>query len=283
MDGPTDEPDGRTELIQPGPALALAALLGVPEPDFDAGLPLLWHWFYLLDRPAQHDLGPDGHPVRGTVVAPPGPGRRRMWAGGRVRVNGPLRCGEPATRRSKVLSLTDKQGRSGALTFAVVGHEIVQDGRVVIDEQQDIVYRAPSAFLPVPEAGPEVPPADGEWAIDVSPTLLFRFSALTYNAHRIHYDRDYSRDVEGYPGLLTHGPLQALAMAETARAHGFNGFNGFSGFDRGASSFEYRLVSPLFDHQGLLARAVVTPEGFTTAVRDRYGRQTATGALRTGR
>lgn len=278
MDGPTDEEETgpvseRTELIQPEPALALTALLGVPEPDLDAGLPLLWHWLYLLDRPAQDDLGPDGHPVRGTVLAPPGPGRRRMWAGGRVRTSGPLRCGQPATRRSKVLSLTEKQGRSGALTFAVVGHEIVQGGRVVIDEQHDVVYRAGSASLAVPEAGPEVPPADGEWAIEVSPTLLFRFSALTYNAHRIHYDRDYSRDVEGYPGLVTHGPLQALAMAEAARAYGC----------AGASSFEYRLVSPLFDHQGLFARAVVTTEGITSAVRDRHGRQTATGLLRTGR
>ena len=94
----------RTETLLPGPALALGALLDVPVPDLDggAGLPLLWHWMYLLERPAQADLGPDGHPVRGTIPAPPEPGRRRMWAGGRVRAIGPLRCGEPATRRSRV-------------------------------------------------------------------------------------------------------------------------------------------------------------------------------------
>ena len=213
----------RTETLLPGPAQALGALLDVPVPDLagGAGLPLLWHWIYLLERPAQADLGPDGHPVRGTIPAPPGPGRRRMWAGGRVRASGPLRCGEPATRRSRVQSVEDKQGRSGPLTFCVVHHQIWQRGRVVIDELQDIVYRAAVSPAGQPAAaweGPEIPPAEGERAIEVSPTLLFRFSALTYNAHRIHYDRDYARDVEGYPGLLTHGPLQALAMTEAARA-----------------------------------------------------------------
>jgi 3-methylfumaryl-CoA hydratase len=99
---------------------------------------------------------------------------------------------------------------------------------------------------------------------------LFRFSALTYNAHRIHYDRDYARDVEGYPGLLTHGPLQALAMAEAARARGRTG----------EASFEYRLHAPLFDQQGMVVRAVPGADSVTTAVRDLHGRQTATGSLR---
>ena len=114
-----------------------------------------------------------------------------------------------------------------------------------------------------------MPAAAGEWRVDVTPTLLFRFSALTYNAHRIHYDRDYSRAVEGYPGLLTHGPLQALVMAEAARAHGAGG----------PLAFEYRLVAPLFDHHGLIASAVPGTET-ATAVRDRSGRRTATGTLR---
>lgn len=255
----------RTEVLLPEPAQALGALLDVPVPDLDRdGLPLLWHWLYLLDRPAQADLGPDGHPVRGTVSPPPAPGRRRMWAGGRVTTQGPLRCGEHATRRSEVLSVREKQGRSGLLTFVVVRHRIVQKGQLVVDEEQDIVYRAP-ASLSTPDEGPVVPPADGEWSIEVTPTLLFRFSALTYNAHRIHYDRDYARDVEGYPGLLTHGPLQALAMAEAARAAGVTG----------DQHFEYRLVAPLFDHQGLIVRA---DNGSTTA-RDVHGRQTATGRL----
>jgi 3-methylfumaryl-CoA hydratase len=266
----------RTEVPQPEPAYALGDLLGVPVPDLGKGegLPPLWHWAYLLDRAAQADLGPDGHPVRGTLPAPPGPGRRRMWAGGRVRTSGPLRCGQPATKRTRVLAVTDKHGRTGHLTFVTVGVQVVQDGAVVVDEEQDIVYRdAPSAAGPLPSpAGPPpvVTAGAGEREIEVSPALLFRFSALLYNAHRIHYDRDYCRDVEGYPGLVTHGPLQALAMAEAARAAGRTG----------DAAFSYRLASPLFDDQGLIVSAVPGPGGTTaTAARDRYGRRTATGTF----
>jgi 3-methylfumaryl-CoA hydratase len=267
----------RTETPQPEPGYALGDLLGVPVPDLAKGesLPPLWHWVYLLDRAPQADLGPDGHPVRGTLPAPPGPGRRRMWAGGRVRTSGPLRCGEPATKLTRVLAVTEKQGRSGRLTFVTVGVQVLQNGAVVVDEEQDIVYRdeagaaAPPSTATTPRT--EVPAGRGEREIGISPALLFRFSALTYNAHRIHYDRDYCRDVEGYPGLLTHGPLQAIAMAEAARAVGRTG----------DVSFEYRLVSPLFDDQGLIVSAADGPDGATvTAARDRYGRRTATGTLR---
>ncbi len=267
----------RTEIPQPEPARALADLLGVPVPELGAGLPPLWHWVYLLDRPALADLGPDGHPVRGTLPAPPGPGRRRMWAGGRVAVTGPLRCGEPATKRTRVLAVTEKDGRSGHLTFVTVGVQVLQGGAVVVAEEQDIVYRdaAVQAQSPAPQSpGAVVPAGQGEREIGISPALLFRFSALTYNAHRIHYDRDYCRDVEGYPGLLTHGPLQALAMAEAARAAGGTGGR------TGNASFAYRLVSPLFDDQGLIVSAVQGPDGTTvTAARDRYGRQTASGTF----
>lgn len=259
----------RTELLVPEPALALGALLDVPVPDLESdGLPPLWHWLYLLDRPAQADLGPDGHPVRGTVPVPPGPGLHRMWAGGRVRTHGSLRCGEPATKRTEVLSVKEKQGRSGPLTFVVVGHRITQRGQVVVDEEQDLVYRATTS-PPTIVDGPVVPAGADEWVVDVSPTLLFRFSALTYNAHRIHYDRDYVRDVEGYPGLLTHGPLQALAMAEAARARG----------GTGDVVFDYRLVAPLFDHQGMVVAAAPLDGSIDTRVRDVHGRTTATGTL----
>ena len=280
----------RTETLAPGPAYALGGLLGVPVPDLDAGagLPLLWHWVYLLDRPAQADLGPDGHPVRGVLPIPPAPGLRRMWAGGRVRGSGVLRVGEPATKLTRVLSMTSKVGRTGPLTFVVVGHQIVQRDQVVVDEEQDVVYRAatsPGGPAGGADAGQAevVPAGDGEWEIPVSPTLLFRFSALTYNAHRIHYDRDFARDVEGYPGLLTHGPLQALAMAEAARAAGPAGDRGDAGSaaTRGERFFDYRLVSPLFDHQGLIVSAVPGEGATTTAARDRHGRPTASGTLRT--
>jgi 3-methylfumaryl-CoA hydratase len=271
----------RTEMLLPEPAYALGALLGVSVPDLERGegLPLLWHWLYLLDRPAQAELGPDGHPLRGTIAAFPGLGRRRMWAGGRVRTSGPLRCGDLATKRSHVLAVQEKQGRSGRLTFITVEHQILQRDHIVIDEQQDIVYREagnPAGQAPAAASAdaPVVPAADDEWAIEVSPTLLFRFSALTYNAHRIHYDRDYARSVEGYPGLLTHGPLQALAMAEAARAAGYG-----AGQRDGRLHFDYRLTAPLFDHQGMIVNATREQDTMMTAVRDARGRQTATGAL----
>jgi 3-methylfumaryl-CoA hydratase len=205
-----------------------------------------------------------------------------MWAGGRVRANGPLRCGETATRRSCVLSVQDKQGRSGPLTFIVMQHQILQRGQVVIDERQEIVCReavsSPSGGqeAPIVETPMAVPAADDEWQIDVSPVLLFRFSALTYNAHRIHYDRDYARDTEGYSGLVTHGPLQALAMAEAARAA--------TGRAEGRRhhDFAYRLESPLFDHQGMIVRAVTEGAAITTGVRDSFGRRTASGTYRGG-
>lgn len=260
----------RSEVLLPGPAQALAGLLGVTPPQ--AELPLLWHWIYLLDRPAQADLGPDGHPIRNTAPAPPGPGRRRMWAGGRVVSHAPLRLGEEATRRTEVLEVKDKQGRSGPLTFLTVGHRISQGGRLVVEERQDIVYReaASGPRQDTAEAVAEVPVGPDEWAIETSPTLLFRYSALTYNAHRIHYDRDYARDVEGYPGLLVHGPLQAVAMAELARARGASG----------NLDFDYRLRTPLFDHQGLII-GLTENDGETTVVaRDRTGRETASGTLR---
>jgi 3-methylfumaryl-CoA hydratase len=264
----------RTELLVPGPAEALSRLLNVPLPDLSAGegLPLLWHWCYLLERPAQADLGADGHPVRGTIPAPPGLGRRRMWAGGRVRTTGLLRCGEEATRRTSITSTREKEGRSGRLTFVTVQHLILQRGDVVVEEEQDIVYRDASTGSAAPPAAAAavVPVEPDEWVIDVTPTLLFRYSALTYNAHRIHYDRDYATTVEGYPGLVTHGPLQALAMAEAARA-------GRPG--PGSRSFDYRLVSPLHDHQGLVARARSDGDQTLTSVRDVHGRQTAQGTL----
>jgi 3-methylfumaryl-CoA hydratase len=159
--------------------------------------------------------------------------------------------------------------------------QVLQDGGVVVDEEQDIVYRdaapgPPSGTGPAfPAPGPEVPAGPGEREIAISPALLFRFSALTYNAHRIHYDRDYCRDVEGYPGLLTHGPLQALAMAEAARA-----VVGGPGAGTGDAYFAYRLLAPLFDDQGLIVGAAPGPDGTTiTAARDRYGRQTAAGTF----
>jgi 3-methylfumaryl-CoA hydratase len=267
----------RTEVLTPGPAIALAGLLNVPQPNLDSGegLPLTWHWVYLLERPPQHDLGPDGHPVRNAVPAPPGPGRRRMWAGGAIRSLGTLRVGEQTTRRSKVLSTIEKHGRSGRLTFVTVGHSILQGGETVLEERQDILYREAAAGPGAPDASVEtsgrLDAGPWEWSVPISPTLLFRFSALTYNGHRIHYDRDYALTQEGYPGLVVHGPLQVMAMAETARAQGVGA--------RPGVAFEYRLVAPLFDHQGLVAGATEQDGVLRTTVRDARGRRTAEGHI----
>ncbi len=265
------------ELITAGPAEALAGLLGVPGPVDGQGLPLLWHWVYLLDRPPQAALGTDGHRAHGGIPVPPGPGRRRMFAGGRVTQHASLRTGAAASRRTWEASSAEKHGRSGALLFVTVRSEISQDGRVVIAEEQDIVYReaagassAPASTAPAStaSAGPQEP-GTREWPVVVDPVLLFRFSALTYNAHRIHYDRDYARQVEGYPGLVVHGPLQALLMAELARH--------VTTLPE-PCDYSYRLVAPLFEGQGLIVSATVGDVTRVTA-RDTDGRQTAAGAI----
>ncbi|MCH1866350.1 MaoC family dehydratase N-terminal domain-containing protein [Nocardioides sp. CFH 31398] len=258
-----------TEVLLPGVADAVAGLLDVPAPA-DGALPLMWHWFFCLDRPRTADLGRDGHPTSGGPVDPPGAGRRRMWAGGEVTSLGPLRVGEVATRRSTAREPQTKQGRSGRLEFVSVDHEVVQGGRVVVRERQDLVYRdapAVDGSPPEPEPVDPAPLADGDRPLEITPPLLFRFSALTYNGHRIHYDRDHARHAEGYPGLVTHGPLQALAMAEAARAAGVATQPG--------TTCRYRLVSPLFDHQGLVARADRDGSTVTASVRDLGGRTTA--------
>ena len=246
-----------TELIQRGPAEALAGLLGVPMPEDE--LPLFWHWVYLLDRPAQRELGRDGHVAAGVE-----PGRRRMFAGGEIRALAPLRFDAPATRRTQVLDTTEKQGRSGRLVFTTIGQQVFQRDALVVDERQTIVYRDLPAGPSPDEPFEPRPVGEGEWSIEITPPLLFRFSALTYNGHRIHYDRDYARDVEGYPGLVTHGPLQALAMAEAARARGLG------------TACAYRLVAPLFEHQGLVVS--VTDSG-EASVHDRSGRETARATI----
>ena len=264
----------RTEILVPGPAEALAGLLGVPVPNLGAGLPLLWHSVYLLDRPSQDKLGPDGHPVEGSLPTPPRPGLRRMFAGGRVRTIGVLRCGEPATRRTRVVGSVQKSGRTGSLTFVTVAHEIAQRGSVVVTEQQDIVYRSPSSATSRPASPKTVdamPRSGSDWLVQPTPTLLFRYSALTYNAHRIHYDRDYAHDVEGYPGLVVHGPLQALLMAEAARRA--------TGDPAGNHAFDYRLHAPMFDADALLVRVVQEATGQVTSVHDAAGVRTAAGRM----
>ncbi|HEY6934889.1 MAG TPA: MaoC family dehydratase N-terminal domain-containing protein [Marmoricola sp.] len=253
----------RREVIAAEPVEAMAGLLDV-DPPRDGQVPELWHWVHLLERRPSRDLGADGHPTSG-IPAPPGPGMRRMFAGGRVETRRRLRVGEPATRTTWVASEAEKQGRSGPLRLVTVRHEIHQADELAIAEEQDIVYRAPGGSLPM-EPGAGLPVREPTIMLDVDERLLFRFSALTYNAHRIHYDRAWCTR-EGYDDLVVHGPLQALMMGELARR------NGLSLVGR---RFGYRLVSPMVGPQrmhvlpaddGLAGGAEVrTADGRVTAV-----------------
>ncbi|MFJ8109103.1 hypothetical protein [Streptomyces sp. NPDC096132] len=249
------EPVRDEDALPPGPAAALSALLDLPEAAAAPGEPLppLWQWLYFLHWPPQRALGPDGHP-RDARFLPPIPGRRRMFAGGRCEIGEPLRLGEPAERVSGLAAVTPKHGRSGELLFVTERQEFRQHGRTCLVEEQDIVYRSgdgapPSRPVTVDDTA--VPEPEGPWLSRLRPdeTLLFRFSALTANAHRIHYDAPYCRDVEGYPGLVVHGPLLALLMLELVRAHAPR---------RRVRSLSYRLHRPAFAGEHLLADGTPT-------------------------
>jgi 3-methylfumaryl-CoA hydratase len=263
------ETSTRTELITLEPAEALAGMLDIDAPSAGDELPALWHWIYLLERRRQSDLGPDGHPRHG-IPAPPGPGRLRMFAGGRVSMHTPLRFRQPATRTTRVIRTAEKEGKSGLLTFVTVRSDIEQGGRLAIADEQDIVYRAPGSTLPAKSNTAETPAPMGSLALDVDSVVLFRFSALTYNAHRIHYDSAYAAQ-EGYPGLVVHGPLQALMMGELIRR---------SGVPLVGQEFAYRLVAPMFGEQRLTAAPNPEETGVSAQVWDATGRVTATSTLR---
>ncbi len=257
-----------SEVIAAEPTQAMAGLLDI-DPPADGQVPELWHWLHLLERRPTRDLGPDGHPTSG-IPAPPGPGRRRMFAGGRVDTLRRLRVGAEATRRSWVSKSVEKQGRSGPLTFVTVRHEIHQDGALAIAEEQDIVYRAPGGSgLPTDAAGDSPVEREAHLVLPVDRVLLFRFSALTYNAHRIHYDLDWVRH-EGYDDLVVHGPLQALLMGELARR---------SGRTLVGHRFAYRLVSPMIGPQPIHVYAAEAGLRAGAEVRTANGRRTATGTF----
>jgi 3-methylfumaryl-CoA hydratase len=266
---------GRVEIsrrVDPWAAEAFAGLIGTPPPPLGPGEPLppMWHWFTLLDHPAQAEIGQDGHPADGPFL-PPIPRRRRMFAGGRLRQHAPIPIGAELASRSSVAAVSSKSGRSGELAFVTVRHDLTADGVAVGVEEQDIVYRSePDGAGPRTLAGPATGAAEsaGGWRLELAtgPVLLFRFSALTYNAHRIHYDRPYATQVEGYPDLVVHGPLLALLALELPRLHAPG---------RGIRSFEYRLVRPAFAPSrivaagqlaGSTAKVAVAAEGAETSL-----------------
>ncbi len=244
----------RTDTITSFPSDALAATLDRPDPQHVPGMPLpqLWHWLHFLPIHALADSGPDGHPARGGFL-PPVPLPRRMWAGSRLTFLQPLKIAESVTRVSTVIKVDGKEGRSGPLVFVTVRHVMTGAAGPAIEEEHDIVYReaqAPGA----PAAVPPSAPSGAEWerAIAPDPVLLFRYSALTFNSHRIHYDRPYAMDVEGYPGLVVHGPLIATLLLDALRR---------ARPDRVVRHFSFRAVSPTFDETPFLACGKILPDG----------------------
>ena len=229
-----------TAEVAPVQAAMLAATLDMDRaPARGDPLPLLWHWLAGPPTARQSALGVDGHPARGGFL-PPVALPRRMWAGSQLRFHAPLMVGEPLSRTSTITAVTTKAGRSGPLIFVDVMHEIAQANRTAMTEHQNIVYRdfpAPGDSASPPSAPPPAVPHD--WRQDFAPdsVMLFRYSAATFNGHRIHYDRPYATGEEGYPGLVVHGPLTATLMMETLRRH-------VAGEVR---SFEFRGLKPLFD------------------------------------
>ena len=237
---------GKTETVSDSvtatPYAALSATLDrAPErPPAGTALPPLWHWLYFLPLYRQSEVGPDGHAKRGGFL-PPVPLPRRMWAGSQFEFNRPLRVGDRITRVSTIADVTEKSGRTGPLVFVKVRHEIRanDDASPAIVEFHDIVYREapkPDEATPPPKAAP----SQGSWLRHWIPddVLLFRYSALTFNGHRIHYDRKYVTEVEGYPGLIVHGPLIATLLLDLLRSERP---------DAVVRRYEFRAVRPLFD------------------------------------
>ncbi len=220
------------------PLTALAATLDREESGDT--VPPLWHWLYFLPIAPLSEVGPDGHPKRGGFL-PPVPLPRRMWAGGRLTFHAPLKVGEHAKRTSTIANIEDKTGRSGRLVFVTVQHAIEAGGELKLEEEHDIVYRdAPQEGARPPQAA--LAPEGETWrrTVDADAVMLFRYSALTFNGHRIHYDYPYVTEVEGYPGLIVHGPLIATLLVDLVRREQPNAV---------LQSFAFKALRPTFAGQ----------------------------------
>ena len=230
------------DLVTATPYAALSVTLdrSADRPPPGTPLPALWHWLYFLPLYRQSDVGPDGHAKRGGFL-PPIPLPRRMWAGSQLQFLKPLCVGDALTRTSTIEDVAEKSGRSGALVFVKVRHEFRRRDEMdtALLEYHDIVYREapkPGDVTPPPKAAPPRSSWERRWMPD--DVLLFRYSALTFNSHRIHYDRRYVTEVEGYPGLVVHGPLIATLLLDLLR-HQLP--------EAVVTRYDFRAVQPLFD------------------------------------
>ncbi len=253
---------GRSETlgdtVGPTPVVALIAPLDHPATPVDTGtaLPPLWHWLYFLPMHRQSEIGPDGHAKRGGFL-PPVPLPRRMWAGSQFEFRAPIRVGDRVARTSTIADVTSKEGRTGKLVFVKVRHELRCNDTTepALVEFHDIVYReaqGPNDVVPPPLAAP----TDAAWQRSIVPddVLLFRYSALTFNGHRIHYDRRYVTEVEGYPGLIVHGPLIATLLLDLLRRERP---------DAEVASFRFKAVRPTFDLHPFSVRGQPQADGKT--------------------
>jgi 3-methylfumaryl-CoA hydratase len=227
----------RSDVVTAAPLRALAALLDRDDPpprEGDAAPPLA-HWLYFLPDYRQSEAGADGHALRGGFL-PPLPLPRRMWAGSRLEFLRPLRVGMTIERRSTITDVVPKSGRSGALVFVTVRHEVSDREGLLLADEHDIVYRGEGALAATP-----VPAPRGEsWRREIrpDPVLLFRYSAVTFNSHRIHYDHPYATGVEGYAGLVVHGPLIATLLLDLLRRNAP---------DAVLRNYTFRALRPLCD------------------------------------
>lgn len=250
-----------TDTIGPTPVRALDATLDHPARDIPTGtvLPPLWHWLYFLPLHRQSEIGADGHAKRGGFL-PPVPLPRRMWAGGRFEFDAPIRVGDLVSRTSTITDVTVKSGRTGRLVFVKVRHALTcgTATRPALIEDHDIVYREASQPGDV-EPSPSVAPTHAAWRREIVPddVLLFRYSALTFNGHRIHYDRRYVTEVEGYPGLIVHGPLIATLLMDLVRRNAP---------DAEIASFRFRAVRPTFDLHPFRVAGQPAEDGRTIAL-----------------
>jgi 3-methylfumaryl-CoA hydratase len=252
--------ESMTDQITPTPMAALAATLDLETqpPALGTSVPPLWHWLYFLAVHRRSELSEDGHARLGGFL-PPIPLPRRMWAGGRLEFMRPLKVGERYTRTSRIADVQLKQGRTGNLVFAIVRHEIANEKGIALTEEQDLVYREnPQPGEPAPKAQAAAAEPSWERAMQPDDVLLFRYSALTFNAHRIHYDRRFATEREGYPGLLVHGPLIATLLLDLFRRN----MQPNARIER----FGFRAVRPLFDTAPFMLRGKIEPGDKTVSL-----------------